>query len=307
MQEINVRGTYLIATIALFVASVCLLGVVTSALSETTLITLGVSALVAGVLLNYERRRDSLALALYAACVLPFVALVAGIIWRQADAGPSQIAVATLAVSVAGFVACVAFVIRERRKTDVVPNVLLQRVSPASVFESEGVQWAFAQGSSDLRRPSTIQVLLQNCIDAPRRVRIRLTEESGTLRRRGGVRLPPIGDVELAAGEVVAVTVPVSAGARESRCVDVYIELRASGPAGERLRVFRGRIASTRVSVVMQILGAFAGYFLWGGGVSVSFANTEPVADDHPLTAPTRETLWSMPPRDLLPPTSPGS
>ncbi len=305
MKETNVRGTYLVATLALFVAVVCVVRVVLFAHSPTTLITLAVCTVIAGPLVNHERRRDALALALYAACVLPFVAVIAGIIWRQVSAGPPQIAaLVTGAVAVAAFVACVAFIISERRKTDVVPNILLQRVSPISLFESEGVQWTMSQGTSDLRQLSTLQILLQNCMAAPRRVRIKLIDETGTLRRRGGVRLPPVDDVELAAGEVVALTIPVYAGTLESRCVDVYAELAVSGPAAERLRVFRGRIATTRVSIAMEIVGAFVGEFLSSGGISVSFANTAPVADDHPLAAPTRETLWSMASQDPLPASS---
>lgn len=291
----NIRGTYTLASISLLVAAVVILYALVMPIGPTARWTLSIALTLAAALIALEARRDPLAAAKFGAVVCGLFVVVAGGGWSLAtDPSGHMRSIALGLASLVGFAVCVHLDLRESRKTDVVPNLLLAQFDPRVVFETEGVQWVGTQGPMDLRTPSFVCVHLQNCVEAPRRVKVSLDEPSWGRSRRGS-RVAPIEPVELGPGEAVTLTIPVSAGPRAHHDIELYVAVRARGGAGRRLRVFRGQAATSRVTLPMQILGAVAGYAIWGGGVRFRFVNGVPVADESASVGETStRTVWTM-------------
>jgi hypothetical protein len=167
------------------------------------------------------------------------------------------------------------------------PNVLLTKAAEKSLWEKEGVQFTgiMTQGSGG--KPHTISVLLQNCFNAPRTIRIRF-EAAGSEKY---MRFHPEHQVRLGPAEVARVVFPVVAPTYPGSYF-LYFSIAVGGRDGKRVRLWRAQEATerTRQATTAALLAVGA---LWvGGGLRFTVG---PLPDDiwaAPLAPPTPEILW---------------
>ncbi len=273
---VRIRATYLLATLALLVTFPCAVGVLTPTPSAIeTWAVLAASGGFAAILLLGEARRDSYAFAQFAVVALLFPGTFAVAAYAVAESATGRMrAIMTCATCALGIVGAVVQLWREHHIEDVGVNVLLERFGMASIFETDGVQWAVERGPENVEAGgSWISVFLQSCVGASRSVTIQLEDVTGLLQRRGSVTTPRLEPVTLGPGEVGALQVPVCWGPKPAKKTWLYVSLRARGEPGRRLRRFRGRPASERTRQWFQLFALLGGYVVWGGGVRFAFVN----------------------------------
>jgi hypothetical protein len=286
---LRVRLNYLLATIALLAALPCLFAALTPGPSmRETWIVLAVSGSLAAVLLGLEARRDGYAFAQFSlvAILFPGTFAVAAVSVAETDAGRTR-AIAAIVVCAAGIAAAVAKLWKDHHARDEAPNVLLQRFSRAEIFEIDGVQWIAVRGPAGVEEGSWLEILVQSCVDAERTVSITLEDAAGLLKRRGSLATPSIDAIHLGPGEVGALRVPVLPGAKPARDAYLYVSVRARGPGGRRVRVFRARAAPERTRLGFQLFALLGGHIVGDEGLRFAFHNPSEIAG---AAAPPRAT-----------------
>jgi hypothetical protein len=272
--------TYLLATIALMVALPCLFGVLIPGPSaRETWIALWVAGSIAALLLRLEARRDGYAFAQFMLVMLlfPLTFAVAAYVAAESGTGRQRAVMGGVTCGI-GIAWAVLRLWRELHAQGELSNWLLEHFDRNCIFEIEGVQWTGTQGPVELSGGTWVRIFLQNAVGAQRIVSIVLEDLAGMRRRRGSVMMPELAPVTLGPGEVGALLVPVVIGPAPARATDLYVSLQARGPAGRRLRPFRGRVASERTRLGFQLFALLAGHFVWGGGVRCRFQNPRELA-----------------------------
>src|SRR5262249_21509994 len=141
----------------------------------------------------------------------------------------------------------------------------------------DGVQWIAVRGPAEVEGGSFLRILVQSCVAAERTVSIGLEDITGLLRRRGSLTTPALDEIRLAPGEAGALHVPVLPGPRPAPDAFLYVSLRARGPGGRRLRVFRARAAAERKRLGFQLFALLGGHFVEDDGVRFAFSNPREV------------------------------
>jgi hypothetical protein len=272
---VRVRMTYLLATLALLVALPCLVGLVTPGPSATeTWMTFGVAGTIAALVLGLEARRDGYAFAQFVLVMLLFpltFAIAAHVVAETAEG--RRRAVMAGVVSLLGMGWAAVRLWREHHAQGELSNRLLEQFHRNSIFEIDGVHWTGTQGPAELGDENWVRIYLQNAVAAERTVTITFEDVAGLRGKRGSLLLPRIDPVRIGPGEVGSLLVPVNTGPRPARTTDLYVSVKARGPAGRRLRPFRARAASERTRRGFQLIALIAGHLVWGGGVRFRFQN----------------------------------
>jgi len=179
-----------------------------------------------------------------------------------------------LASSVVLGVCCIgAFVTSYRmaHAEEILPNALLEIFDKSELSEIGGVQ--FGSTHSDLQVPAggemTVTIHAQNGMDAERSFEIRLKPRAD-IGKGGHLSFDKLATLELPAGAAGTLTIPVSVHPKARGSYPITVEPRVKGSGGERLRVFRARAFSQKVSGGMQFLALFMGMFVWGGGLTIT-------------------------------------
>lgn len=167
------------------------------------------------------------------------------------------------------------------------PNVLLTKVPATSIFETEGVQFLGLLTQGGGGRPHALSVLLQNCFDGPRTVRIRLDAAAYA----SYMRFQPEHQVVLGPAQVARVVFPIVAPTYPGS-YRLYLEIGVSGREGKRVRLWRAQEATNRTSSAETVASALLGTLTVGGGL---FFTIGPLSEDlwnTRLAAPAFESLW---------------
>jgi len=208
-----------------------------------------------------------------------------------------------LAVSAAALVLVAAYLMRNQFGASSVPDVLAALHPNRSAFETGGVQLIAVLPEvlpTDVIAP--VDVYLQNCTDASRKVRVKLDDKS-FFGRGGKVRWRAPDTVELGPTEVVHLQFPVCAAKMDQASTDVYFDIHAWGRPGKRVRRRRARYAAPPLSnwqilLTVLILSPIAILVVTDrGGIksSLRFIGAGPLRSADELPAPTVTTLWRPP------------
>jgi hypothetical protein len=274
--DVQVRGTYFVATFAIPVLLVCLSRIVgpTASSGPTTWWVLAASTAISALLMLYEWRRDRAALAMYGAFWSSVVLVIVIVLVGEGAAGdvvPQVIGFASVAALV--LAACLRVIFRERRRVDEAPDHMVERFGTAALLESEGVVWTIETSDAPAPLLGIATIFVQNDVAAARRVQVETEDVHGLWNTRGALAVSAIPPLELAPGELASCRVAIAAGAEPAELAHLYFTVRASGGAGRRVRKQRGRAASGRTTIPFQILAFVTGHLVWGGGVRATLAN----------------------------------
>jgi hypothetical protein len=176
---------------------------------------------------------------------------------------------------------------RQRSESRDFPNILGARFEAGSIFETEGVQFTGVVHPGGNGSPHRIEILLENCFDAPRQVTIRLDTASAAKH----VRVQPEHTVMLGAAEVSRVTFPVVTPTYQGH-YPIYLSMAVAGREGRRVRLWRAQEATERVKTATTVALLAFGHLAVGGGIRFTVG---PLADDlwaTQLSLPTQESLW---------------
>lgn len=254
----KVRGTYVLAALALFVMAIATPIAIAQEGLGAGLVGLG-SATVVGLLMRHEWRRDRRAAAMFLSFFTGTAVFICGaivVLFPDMRWGPAG---AFLLLAFLATAVLVQVLWGEHRMADQRPDWTTRFVA-GPIFEDDGVQWQLTGHGSDLTHGVRVTIYLQNNIEAARDVRIRFRDEHGMLGRTGFIDYPLIDPVSLAAGGQA--TVEADLVADEERQLDkirLYVLVSAVGPAGPRNRRRRGepgpRPTPKWVAVIAPIAG----------------------------------------------------
>ena len=242
---------------------------------------------VAGFLLASEARRDLDAVLTLVSFMFLAVALCVGIYLVYAHL-PGLAPKVTFALSLPAAIGLGLWTIRRQRGgSSEFPNVLAGRVEAGSLCEAAGIQFAGMFRAGAAGRPHLATILLQNCFDAPRRVRI--TFDASSYAKY--LRFEPHHEVALGPAEVASLEVPIVAPTYAG-VYPLYFALDVEGTEGKRVRLGRAREVDMRIRPEASLALLAVGMIAWGGGICFRVG---PLPDDQwstPLPAPVRRTLW---------------
>jgi hypothetical protein len=284
------RNFFRLATAFISMCVACAAGAV--ALSETglengpavvSLVALGVAL----VCLWMEAKSDLDAVLTMVAVSMLLAAICVGIYLFSADhAGLAPKAALGGAILISA--ACGFMTYRRQHGSSAdFPNVLLKQAPAKDILETEGVQFLGFLKPGGGGKPHALSVVLQNCFNAPRTVRIRLDGAAYA----SYMRFQPEHQVVLGPAEVARVVFPIVAPTYPGS-YRLYLEIGVSGKEGKRVRLWRAREAPTRTSSTETVVLAALGTLKVGGGV---FFTIGPLPDDlwntH-LAVVSFESLW---------------
>lgn len=131
-----------------------------------------------------------------------------------------------------------------------------------------------------------LRVLLQSCVDVPRIVRIELSAPlaSPILER------PPT-DVELGAGEVGMLVIPLQMARTAERPTQLFVVPSATTGPAQRIRYWRAQAYERRIGPGLQAVLLLTGQVAWGGGLGLDVPPWRGAVE--PL-APPLETRWEV-------------
>lgn len=263
----HVRLNYVVLIAAVIAAPIAIGLSLSPASSAGSFVTSLAALLALALLLPQEWQRDRRAAAVFLFGVSFVVMTSAGTSWVIGDERKTV----ALAVGLIALLSTVAFGVfwwREYRFVDLLPSWLDGTFPEASMFEEDGVQWAFGRGVGPDEAPD-VQFHLQNNVDAARTVELRLLEESGVLSRSGALLLPAPFAVELPPRAHATVTLPLAwAPLHKAKKVQLYFFVDARGAAAPRNRRQRGPRGPRPTSKWIVVLGPLAGHFtLQRGGI----------------------------------------
>lgn len=259
----------------------------TDGAGTTTRIVVIVAFAIAASVLWVQARQDlDAVLTLLSVCLL-LVTMCATIYVFSADT-PGIVSKAVAVMAGAGGIALgVTTYRRQRSESSEFPNVLGTRFRSDHIYETEGVQFTGFLQPGGNGKPHQIAILLQNCFDAARQVTIQLDAAQYSQY----VRVQTRHQVTLGAAEVSKVTFPVVTPTYRGT-YSLYLSMAVAGTDGRRVRLWRGREATTRVSTATTVALLAVGHLHTGGGISFTIG---PLPDDlwaQPLSAPLQESLW---------------
>ncbi|AKU93675.1 hypothetical protein AKJ09_00339 [Labilithrix luteola] len=224
------------------------------------------------------------------------------VLWMLATVSPMPLTTVVLGASLSllGFAGGIGFVVWATYSKDRIPDVLRARFESGAIFEKMGVQFVMHAPSvlpKDMIAP--VEIVLQNCTNASRRVDIALGEAPLLPAKPALVSRAP-ATVELAPSEVKRVVFPVCASADAGHSVRIYSRLRISGEPGRRTRRRRapphtapvGLLQILVVSLFMLPLGCFLVVFD-RGGILVQMMPARRLRELGEMPEPSVETLWA--------------
>jgi len=279
---VNVRLNYVVLIAALIFGPIAV-GLTVGPKGDVGSFVGSLAAMTAlAVLLPFEWRRDRRAAATFLLAVSTVLLAVGGSAWAIGDGGAVALAGAFVALAFASWFGSVLW--REYRFKDLLPSWLDEQLPGAPMFEDDGVQWTFRRSESPDEAPE-VQVHLQNNIEAPRTVSLRLKDESGFAMRSGALLLPGTLDVQLPPRAHAIVSLPFRWHPRHTaKKVQLYCFVNASGPPAPRNRRRLGPPGPRPTPTWLVVLGPLAGHFtLNRGGVHVA---VERPARPEPPTGP---------------------
>jgi hypothetical protein len=283
---------YLLFSIAFVTLSIAV-GNVSYALTHdevarwVTVVALG--CLAVGLLcLGVQVRSDADSVLIFLSVFLLLLALVEGIYLYSAH-DPGWLPKLLLGASALGAVGLGALTYRRQFGADssVYPNVLRAHFQEGSILEMDGVQFTGFVEPATPGHPHWISLLVQNCYDAPRHVRIRFDAE----RDRKHLRYHHVFNTRLGAAEVRRFHFPVIAPTVPGE-YDLYFNVSVEGTGGTRVRLWRAKTPSSRVRGDATVALLAVGVFAHGGGLKFTLG---PLAEDFEgavLPAPRNQIVW---------------
>jgi hypothetical protein len=251
----------------------------------------GMALLVTGALLWREAKRDLDAVLTLVGAFLLLAALCVGIyLYYALDyAEPAGLApkVALAACVVTGVACGAATWRRQGTGSNDFPNILAAMVQPASLFETEGVQFTGLLDEGRERRPHAVSILLQNCFDAPRTVTIRF-DAAGSEKY---MRFHREHQVQIGAAEVSRVVFPVIAPTYPGS-YPLYLSIAVGSAGGKRVRLWRAQEATERTRTATTVALLAVGHLKVGGGIRFTVG---PLPDDiwaADLPQPVQQSVW---------------
>jgi hypothetical protein len=176
---------------------------------------------------------------------------------------------------------------RQRSESADFPNVLAAHFDGRQIYEAEGVQFAGLLEPGGGGEPHWMSVILQNCFDAPRQVRIEF--DAGSQAKN--IRFHPHHEVTLRAAEVLQVMFPAITPAREGS-YKVYFSIGVAGTAGRRVRLWRAQEATKKVGTATTVALLAFGHLHFGGGTYFTLGPLDTELWTSPLPPPSSESLW---------------
>jgi hypothetical protein len=264
-EAMNVRATYVLATIALLATAIAA-AIAGAQHGPVAAVVALVAALVALLLIRHEWRRDRQAAAMFVLffsasglCICgAIVAFFPGSWWGLAGA------LGAGALVITGALARVLW--REHRFADE-REEWTSRFAAGPVFEDDGVQWQLVVDGADLSRGVGLTLYLQNNVEASREVTLRFRDESGLLGRAGTVAVPELASVMLpAGGHARAQVTVVASGEKKVSDVRLYTLVDAEGAPAPRNRRRRGQPGPRPTPRWLTVLAPIAGMVIVNRG-----------------------------------------
>jgi hypothetical protein len=192
--------------------------------------------------------------------------------------------------SVAGFAA--VLLLRWSAQPGVLPTLASQMPLEA-LCEIDGIQFTVLAPQISRRGVAVeLRFLMQNCVDAERRVSFELSALPA-LQDSARWRFPPSVKGTLGPGEIAELTVVGIAGPEASPALDLWVVPSASGPIGRRVRVQEARGYEAKVALADTAMLAVIGVISFGGGYRVRLGlSAEPALDE--WIAPLPQPRWRV-------------
>jgi hypothetical protein len=193
-------------------------------------------------------------------------------------------------------IASAAYVFREWKRPEVLPNVLLQWARHNAICEVEGLQLVgqLVRGSNP-DAPFELRFAVQSCVDADRTLTITL---SGVLASR--LRYRKETSVTVAPGVVGILSLPLAPISGPEEPGTLYFEPVVWGSWGARVRYWRARGYEPPVGRVSQVALLALGTLAWGGGWCVNVPGPPDGREaTGPLPADRWEVKWTPEPANL--------
>ncbi len=204
--------------------------------------------------------------------------------------------VGLLVTGVLVLVPSAVLLVRSQRADPTVPDLLAQQFGRKGMLECAGVQLVSrVVPVEEGGRHSAIELVLQNCWDAPRTFTLELEPPKG-------VYIAPTATATLAPLEVGVLTLPI-ARSRElkQRQITLVADPRVSGSGGKRVRAFRAQIVSGKVTVEKSLVAALLGFYWFGGGLRFRADTVSIAASADPARLPAVEWRRVWAPREGAP------
>ncbi len=293
-MNVGVRPLYVVATLAMFPALVTLIPIASPTLrvGQGLLATFAISWAIVVACLTVEWRRDPYPVAMFGTVFTFLVAFVAGSLTVLDDDPRVNVHGGLVAmIALALLLACIVVIVRERGRSDEVPDHLLRRLGPGALFETEGVVWGATTQITGGELLGMVTIFVQSNVGAARTVRVELQDVAGLWDRRGALSSGTVAPFELPGGGLACCCIPVAPGRRPAERAWLYMHVRAGGPPGRRVRKHRGRAATRRTTIAFRLFAILGGHLVWGGGVRAVLDNPERRTGELPPPSPTWRTL----------------
>lgn len=249
---------------------------------------LSLGVIVAGLL--YEAQRDLFETTQYLAWIGASTAAFAAVVGLR---HPSALAFTVAGVGAVFWVASIAFRMWNQRSTSRWPDILLERTDLAAIHEVHGVQFTAAATAVITGAEAVdVEMLLQNCVDAPRSVHLDLVPEGHVHEANRAILVPSGVVTQLGPGEVAKVTLRCVAAARAHGTHTSLWRVVATGPRGARVR--RRRAQSLKVPLLTELISLFSALSMGARGRKVAFS-VVPSSTDVLRAVPSYrvESLWA--------------
>lgn len=153
---------------------------------------------------------------------------------------------------------------------EILPNLLLDQFAKSDLSELGGVQFRLTH--SDIRVHAggefLVKIHAQNGMDTERTFELRLKRPI-EIGRGGHLAFDKEARMILPAGAAGTLTIPVAVHTKARHSYSIDVDPKVIGSGGNRLRVYRARAFSQKVSGGAQMLGLLGGFLISGGGFTI--------------------------------------
>lgn len=256
--------------------------------SSATVVTAVVSFSVAAVILWREGMSDTEATLTFLATIFSGLATCMLIYLFYASspgATAKSVGFGSLIVAIGLWIALLRF--KRAPESSDFPNILLEFNQSDSVYESEGVQFTASLDPGSSQRPHKISIFLQNCFNHSRDVTINFDGAS----QANYMRFFPYHQLRVGPAEVIKVMLPVVTPTYPGN-YNLFFSIAVSGSGGKRVRRWRAKEQTKRVTKGAQLALLAVGMLAWGGGISFTVG---PLSEDiwaNDLPLPSQEIVW---------------